>query len=169
MLVTATAMENRGALLSHGLLLPATRRQFVRELGAAMLANLYTAWICALFPIVAWAAFVTPEPIRPAAAALAAIVLIAAAYQLFAFGAIAWTLRLTHRLAITFALTGVCSLGVLILIDTALARQRPLGPVTITIASILALAGAIFTLTAYHRWAGSELPSAGPSKTAAAL
>jgi hypothetical protein len=165
MLVTATAMENRGPLLTQGLLLPTSRRQFVRELGLAMLANIFTNWFCALLPILAWAAFLAPERARPTPAALAAMTSIAAAYQLLAFGATAWILRLTHRIAITFSLAGLCSLGVLIMIDATLAHAA----VTITITTILACAGLAFTLTAYARWSSSEPPSAGPSKTAAAL
>jgi hypothetical protein len=130
-----------------------------------MLANLFTTWLCALLPIIAWALFLTPELIRPSHPALIAMISISAAYQLLAFGATAWILRLTHRLTITFALAGLCSLGVLIMIDASLAN----GVVAIAIAAVLALVGLAFTLTGYARWAHSEPPSAGPSKTAAAL
>jgi len=169
LVVTATAMENRGPLLAHGLLLPTPRPQFVRELGLAMLANLLTTWVAAILPVLAWAAFPTPVIIRPTPAALASIVSISAAYQLLAFGAAAWILRLTHRLAITFALAGVCSLGVLIMIDAGVGARHPSPMLVAAITTALAVVGLAFTLTAYARWAHSESPSAGPSKTAAAL
>jgi hypothetical protein len=169
MIVTATAMENRGPLLTHGLVLPTPRPQFVRELGLAMLANLFTTWIAAMLPVLAWAAFLTPAIIRPSAGTLASIASIAAGYQLLAFGATAWILRLTHRLAITFALAGLCSLGVLILIDAGVGARHPSALLVAAIATALAVVGLAFTLTAYARWAHSEPPSAGPSKTAAAL
>jgi hypothetical protein len=169
MIVTATAMENRGPLLIHGLLLPTPRPRFVRELGLAMLANLLATWAAAMLPVLAWAAFLAPAIIRPSAGALASIVSVAAGYQIFAFGAAAWILRLTHRLAITFALAGLCSLGVLILIDAGVGARHPSALLVAAIATALSVVGLAFTLTAYARWAHSEPPSAGPSKTAAAL
>lgn len=164
--VSASAMENRGPLITHGLLLPQHRRNFVRDVGLAMLANLFTTWIAAILPIVLLITLDVSEHVRPKPAALAAMLAIAAAYQVFALGVIAWVLRLNHRIIITIVQAAACALGIPIII---VGDTRTLLPVALLIAVGFAVTGLAFALTAYQRWADSEPPSVGPSKTAAAL
>lgn len=165
-LVSASAMENRGPLITHGLLLPQHRRQFVRDVGLAMLANLFTLWIAAILPILLLVALDVPDHVRPSPAAFTGILAIAAAYQLFALGVIAWLLRLNHRIIITIVQTAGCALGIPIV---SLNPGPSLLPVALAITIAFTLTGLAFALTAHRRWATTEPPSAGPSKTAAAL
>jgi hypothetical protein len=167
--VAASAMENRNALLAHGLLLPIRRADFVRELGLAVLANQYIAWICAVAPVLVVVPFLMPANIRPTPRSLVPIVCVAAAYQLLAFGAIAWALRWQNRFAITLALAGLCGVGCVAMFDFGVARTLDPAWLTVTVVVALASVGVITAFTAYRRWANSEPPSFGPSKTAATL
>jgi hypothetical protein len=164
--VSASAMENRGPLITHGLLLPRHRRQFVREIGLAMLTNLFTTWIAATLPILLLIILDVSPRVRPAPALLAAMLAIAAAYQVFALGVIAWLLRLTHRIVIMIAQAAGCAMAIPIV---AANPNRMLLPTTLISAAVFLAIGVGFALTAYRTWADAEPPSAGPSKTAAAL
>ena len=164
--VSASAMENRGPLITHGLLLPEHRRQYVCEIGLAMLINLFTAWVAAIVPILLLIAFDVSDQVRPSPRLLVAMVSIAAAYQLFALGVIAWLLRLTHRIVITIVQAAGCAIAIPIIVVPGSSWMLP---VALCVTAAFTVTGLAFALTAYSTWVGSEPPSAGPSKTAAAL
>ncbi|HEY7120878.1 MAG TPA: hypothetical protein VH475_30115, partial [Tepidisphaeraceae bacterium] len=172
MLVAVTAIENRGALFNGDLMLPRSRRQFVRELGLGMFANQLSIWACGVAPAVMTAALVSGRPPEGAGSAVsfvARVLVTAGAYQVFTFGAIGWVLRLSSWMACVLVLIAVGSCGVVIVMSGV--ERRGGGPAGVLLIAVgLAVAGVVMSLAAYRRWTRAETPwVSGAYRTGAVL
>ena len=158
LLAAARAGEARPALLTIELMLPPAPRDVGRDLGLALLVNLYAAWTAAQVAVLATFAVLAPDDLRTFAGAFALVLTISAAYQLFFFGVLAWFLSfrptwLNGSLFFTLALIVVPLF--------ARAFHRPefasISGAAVATALALALTGVILTLTALRRWTIAEV------------
>jgi hypothetical protein len=156
-IITTRAAEARSALLTFELMLPHSRREFVRGFGLAMLANLYSAWAAAQFGVLATYAVLDPADLRAYAGAFALVLPIAAAYQLFFFGMLAWHLSLRPTI-----FNGVVFFTLALIVIPVMAPMfhRPAfsgatgGALT---ALALLIGGGVLVFTALRRWTLSEI------------
>jgi hypothetical protein len=159
LVAAARAGEARPALLTFELMLPQSRHDVVRDLGLAMLVNLYSAWAAAQAAVIATFAVLAPDELRTFATAFAVVLPISAAYQLFFFGLLAWFLSfrptwLNGSLFFTFALIVVPLF--------ARAFHRPeFATIAAGVATAMALGltGVILMLTALRHWTVAEVRS----------
>jgi hypothetical protein len=154
-------------------MLPHTRPAFLKSLGLAVLANLAAVWAWAVIPVLAvavGATFAAPPAVRPTPSLIAVALALGAAYQVLAFGALAWLarvrgwlLRARDVVAVTLAVPGLVVCGVaMIAAPKSLVGSGALAVTFVVVGSALAL-------SAYFRWARTEFPQSKPSKTVASL
>jgi hypothetical protein len=163
------AFQFRGALLSHGLMLPRSRAQFVRDVGAAMVVNHLRTVALAVLPVLAVAIAIAPEGVRPSPGTLAGLVAVTVGYHLLSVGVIAWVLRLNSPLVAALGMIPICGAGVIAILLPMAPRWRAEAWVTFGGACLLAVGGAVLMLTAYRRWVGVEPVWAGRGKAAVAF
>jgi hypothetical protein len=156
-IVTARAAEARKALVTFELLLPHSRRQFVRGFGLAILVNAYSAWAAAQLGMLATYALFAPAELRASARVFALLLPVAAAYQLFFFGILVWHLTLRPTIV-----NGALFFTLALIVIPVMARVIDLpalsGPTTAisTCLGLLAF-GVLLVFTAMRRWTGYEI------------
>jgi hypothetical protein len=143
--------------LSMELLLPASRREFVRETGAAMALCMFKLWSSSTVVALMGMGIISPHELQKYAVNLAAIVVASAAGQIFIFGVLVWGLWMRNGIwsvmAVMVAVAGSMPI---------LAMQMPDMPpmnfahAGLWIAALLGVGGLV-TLDAYRRWIRTEM------------
>jgi hypothetical protein len=155
--MTTRAFEARKALLTFELLLPQSRRQFARGFGLAMLANAYLAWAAAQFGLLVIYALLDPAEIQRFAGTFSILLPIAAAYQFFFFGILAWQLSLRPTM---LNVAGFFTLALVVIPLMARIFDRPgfAKPTTATFVGLgLLVGGVVLVSTALRRWTRCEI------------
>lgn len=156
-IMTTRAAEARKALLTFELMLPHSRRQFVRGFGLAMLANAYLAWAAAQMGLLATYALLAPAEIQRFAGTFALLLPIAAAYQLFFFGILAWHLSLRPTIV---NVAGFFTIALIVIPLMARIFDRPgfARPTRVTLIGLgLLVGGVVLVYSAMRRWIHSEI------------
>jgi hypothetical protein len=153
-LVVASIWPRRWFVLADESLRPASRRQFVREQGAAMAVELALTWL--VITVGTFAAALLYDPSTMLASPLWRALPVTAAGQLLTFGVIVWVLRYRSGwlVIVPIFLATVVGLGVLIVGGT-LAEREAIGPM-LKAAAIFATVGLVITADAYRRWLATE-------------
>jgi hypothetical protein len=156
-IMATRAFEARKALLTFELMLPHSRRQFVRGFGWAMLANIYLAWGAAQLGVLVTYALLAPAEIQQFAGTFTMLLPIAAAYQFFFFGILAWHLSLRPTI---LNVAGFFTLALIIIPLMARIFDRPgfAKPTTATLMGLgLLVGGVVLVYTAMRRWTRCEI------------
>jgi hypothetical protein len=138
-------------------MLPHSRRQFVRGFGWAMLANIYLAWGAAQLGVLVTYALLAPAEIQQFAGTFTMLLPIAAAYQFFFFGILAWHLSLRPTI---LNVAGFFTLALIIIPLMARIFDRPgfAKPTTATLMGLgLLVGGVVLVYTAMRRWTRCEI------------
>lgn len=153
-LVVAGVWPRRWYALADESLRPASRRQFVREQGAAMATELASVWLA--ITVATFAGSILPRPTQVLSSPLWRALPALAAGQVLVFGVVVWVLRyragwlvvVTMLLAMTAAL-------VVLLIGGALAQRPDIRPL-LAASATFAVIGLAITFDAYRRWLVTE-------------
>jgi hypothetical protein len=152
--IVAAVWPRRWYTLADESLRPASRRQFVREQGAAMAMELAVNWFTLTAAVVTAALLLEPSMSRlaPLWRALPLIV----ATQILIFGVIVWVMRYRSGwlVVVPIFLATFTGLAVMV-VGGALSELKSIQPMLIA-AGICAVVGVTITFDAYRRWLLTE-------------
>jgi hypothetical protein len=142
-------------------LLPASRRGFVRETGAAMGLGMMKLWVGSTVVALAGAAVFASGDVRSHAVNLLAIVAISAAAQVYIFGVILWGLWMRNGIVSGLALLAATGGPAPVMLMQMQQKSTPDvwhvgGHVGLWVVSFL-LVGGLLAFDAYRRWVRTEM------------
>jgi hypothetical protein len=155
-IVASRTTALRPALLVHDMLLPQSRREFSRDHGLAILANLLSIWASAHATLILSFAMLAPGDLRLYGRSLIILLLVSAAFQIFFFGLLAWYLSFRPSFLSGIALF-LIALGLVPLNISFFDRPEPLVAASFASAAAMLVAGVALVYTALARWAKCEI------------
>jgi hypothetical protein len=152
--MVAAVWPRRWYVIAGESLRPVSRRQFVREQGAAMALEMAMTWLS--ITIITFAGGLLLLPLDLRSSALWRAVPMIAAGQVITFGVIVWVLRYRNgwMVVVPMILSMIVTASVLVL-GGILAQAGTSAP-TLIAAALIAFAGAAITFDAYRRWLTTE-------------
>ena len=153
-IIVAAVWPRRWYTLADESLRPASRRQFVREQGAAMAMELAVNWFTLTAALVAAAVLLEQSVIRLAPLWRALPLIVAA--QILMFGIIVWVMRYRSGWLVVVPIFLAMFTGlIVVVVGGALSELNSAQPLLIA-AGIVAAAGVAITFDAYRRWLVTE-------------